>query len=80
MRLDKYLKTARIIKRRTIASEACGAGRVSVNGKTTKAGAEVREGDIIEIGFGASKNRVRVLSVAENVGKAGASAMYENIQ
>ena len=52
MRLDKYLKVSRLIKRRTVANEACDAGRVMINGKTAKAGAEVKAGDVIEIGFG----------------------------
>ena len=72
MRLDKYLKVARIIKRRTVANEACDAAHVTVNGKPAKASYEVREGDVLEITFGARTLRVRVLDVRETVGKAGA--------
>ena len=76
MRLDKYLKVSRIIKRRTVANEACDAGRVSLNGKMAKAGAEVQVGDVIEIRFGEKLNRYEVLSVQDNVGKAGAADLY----
>ena len=61
MRLDKYLKVSRLIKRRTVANEACDAGRVMINGKTAKAGAEVKAGDVIEIGFGTRNVKVEVL-------------------
>ena len=64
MRLDKYLKVSRLIKRRSVANEACGAGRVSLNGKPAKPGAEVRPGDILELGFG--EKRIRV----EEIGRA----------
>ena len=77
MRLDKYLKVARIIKRRTVANEACDAAPVTVNGKPAKASYEVREGDVLEITFGARTLRVRVLDVRETVGKAGATSLYE---
>lgn len=77
MRLDKYLKVARIIKRRTVANEACDAAHVTVNGKPVKASYEVREGDVLEITFGARTLRVRVLDVRETVGKAGATSLYE---
>ena len=77
MRLDKYLKVARIIKRRTVANEACDAAHVTVNGKPAKASYEVREGDVLEITFGARTLRVRVLDVRETVGKAGATSLYE---
>ena len=77
MRLDKYLKISRIIKRRTVANEACSGGRVKVNGKTAKPGAEIRENDIIEISFGDKIQRFRVLSISEHATKADASAMYE---
>ena len=77
MRLDKYLKVARIIKRRTVANEACDAAHVTVNGKPTKASYEVREGDVLEITFGARTLRVRVLDVRETVGKAGATSLSE---
>ena len=77
MRLDKYLKVARIIKRRTVANEACDAAHVTVIGKPAKASYEVREGDVLEITFGARTLRVRVLDVRETVGKAGATSLYE---
>ena len=77
MRLDKYLKVARIIKRRTVANEACDSSHVTVNGKPAKASYEVREGDVLEITFGARTLRVRVLDVRETVGKAGATSLYE---
>ncbi len=77
MRLDKYLKVSRLIKRRTVANEACDAGRVLLNGKTAKAGTDVREGDTVEIQFGNRNLRVRVLSVQETVHKEEAAAMYE---
>ena len=76
MRLDKYLKVSRLIKRRTVANEACDAGRVSVNGRTVKASYDVKPGDVMEIQFGARTMRLRVLLVADNVGKADAGAMY----
>ena len=79
MRLDKYLKVSRIIKRRTVANEACDGGRVSVNGKVAKPGAEVKEGDILEIRFGENVTRYRILSLSEHVLKADASAMYEPV-
>ncbi len=76
MRLDKYLKVSRLIKRRTVANEACSAGRVSVNGKTAKPGTEVKAGDIIEIGFGTKSVRVEVLAVAETTRKEEAADLY----
>ncbi len=76
MRLDKYLKVARIIKRRTVANEAADAGRVTVNGKIARASYEVKAGDVIEIRFGEKLNRYEVLSVQETVGKAGAADLY----
>lgn len=79
MRLDKYLKVSRLIKRRTVANEACDAGRVLVNGKTARASYDVKPGDELEIQFGQKTVRLRVLVVADNVGKADASAMYEEI-
>lgn len=79
MRLDKYLKVSRIIKRRTVANDACDAGRVSVNGRIAKASAEVKEGDVIEIKFGEKATRVEVLSVRETVKKEDASAMYRSV-
>ena len=80
MRLDKYLKVSRIIKRRTVAKEAGAGGRVSINGKTAKPAAEGKEGDVIEIRFGEKLARLRVLSVAETVRKNEASAMYEMLE
>ncbi len=76
MRLDKYLKVSRLIKRRTVANEACDAGRVLVNGKPAKASAAVREGDEIEIQFGSRAVKVEVVSVQETVKKEEASEMY----
>ncbi|MDD6308636.1 MAG: RNA-binding S4 domain-containing protein [Clostridia bacterium] len=79
MRIDKFLKVSRLIKRRTVANEACGAGRVSIGGKAVKAGADVKIGDVVEIGFGEKKIRLRVLSLSEHVTKEAASSMYEII-
>lgn len=79
MRLDKYLKVSRLIKRRTVANEACDAGRVSVNGKAAKASSSVKEGDIIEIQFGTRNLKVEVLNVQETVKKEAASEMYKEI-
>ncbi|MBQ8935334.1 MAG: RNA-binding S4 domain-containing protein [Oscillospiraceae bacterium] len=79
MRLDKYLKVSRLIKRRTVANEACDAGRVLVNGKAARASYDVKVGDELELQFGQRTVRVRVLTVADNVGKADASALYEEI-
>ena len=79
MRRDKYLKVSRIIKRRTIANEACDAGRVTVNGRVAKAGTDIRPGDEISIVFGDKTVSVRVLSVAETVKKEEAQGMYEYI-
>lgn len=77
MRLDKYLKVSRIIKRRTVANDACDAEHVNVNGRRAKASYDVKEGDILEITFGEKTLKVQVKNVAEHVGKADASAMYE---
>ena len=79
MRLDRYLKVSRLIKRRTVANEACDGGRVSLNGKTAKAGSEVKPGDIIEVAFGQRSLKVEVLSVSENAAKADAPAMYREL-
>ncbi len=79
MRLDKYLKVSRIIKRRTVANEACDSGRVSVNGKPAKAGLDVKVGDIIEIAFGSNTTRVEVLSVKESTRKEDAVSMYKSL-
>lgn len=77
MRLDKYLKVSRIIKRRTVANEACADSLVSVNGKAVKPSYEVKVSDIIEVKYGSRTTKFRVLSVKENAGKAEASMMYE---
>lgn len=77
MRLDKYLKVARIIKRRTVANDACDASHVSVNGKPAKASYDVKEGDIIEVAFGGRTMRVRVLGIKDSTKKADAADMYE---
>ena len=79
MRLDKYLKVSRLIKRRTVANEACDAGHVSVNGKTAKASQEVRVGDVIDIRFGAKTLSVQVESVSEHTTKTDAAAMYRQL-
>lgn len=76
MRLDKYLKVSRLIKRRTVANEACDAGRVTINGKVAKAGTEVRVGDIIEIGFGTRNVKVEVLDVQETTRKEEAKELF----
>ena len=79
MRLDKWLKVSRLIKRRTVANEACDNGRVSVNGRIVKAGYEVKAGDVLELKFGERTVRIEVLEVADNVGKAGADALYREV-
>ncbi|MBR4232599.1 MAG: RNA-binding S4 domain-containing protein [Oscillospiraceae bacterium] len=79
MRLDKYLKVSRLIKRRTVANEACDKEHVSVNGRTAKASYDVKPGDVIEIRFGQRLLRVEVLEVNEHAAKADASAMYREI-
>lgn len=79
MRLDKYLKVSRLIKRRTVANEACDKERVSVNGKIARASYEVKEGDVIAIRFGERTLTVEVLSVKESAGKADAAAMYREV-
>ena len=77
MRLDKYLKVTRLIKRRTVANEACDAGRVLVNGKSAKASLNVKEGDVIEIEFGTRTVKVEVLDVQETVRKDEAKELYK---
>ncbi len=79
MRLDKYLKVSRIIKRRTVANEACDAGRVSVNDKPAKASQIIKVGDIIEIRFGSNLTKVEVLSIKEQVKKDEAQNMYRSL-
>ncbi len=77
MRLDKYLKVSRIIKRRTVANDACDTARISVNGRVVKASYNVKVGDIIEVSFGGRTLRVRVTDVRETVGKNEAVELYE---
>ena len=77
MRLDKYLKVSRIIKRRTVAKEACDGGRITIGGKVAKAGTEVRVGDVLEIRFGSRIGSYRVTAVQETVRKEDAASMYE---
>ena len=80
MRLDKYLKVSRIIKRRTVANEACDAGRVSVNSRPAKASLEVKVGDVVEIRFGDKCTRLEVLSIKESVRKNEAELMYKAVE
>ncbi len=80
MRLDKYLKVSRIIKRRTVANDACDTEHVCVNGRRAKASYDVKEGDILEITFGQRTLKIRVLAVKETVAKADAATMYEVIE
>ena len=79
MRLDKYLKVSRIIKRRTVANEACDSGRVMLNDKVARASAEVKAGDVIEIAFGNKSVKVRVTSVQETIRKEDTKEMFEYI-
>ena len=79
MRLDKYLKVSRLIKRRTVANEACDGERVTVNGRTAKASYDVKVGDILEIRFGQKTGKVEVLNLSESTKKADAVAMYREI-
>ena len=80
MRLDKYLKVSRIIKRRTVANEACDGSHVSVNGRPAKASYDVKEGDVVEITFGQKVLKFKVVSVRETVAKADAASMYEILE
>lgn len=80
MRLDKYLKVSRLIKRRTVANEACDAGRVTANGRPVKASYDVKVGDVLEIKFGEKTVKIEVLVVADNVGKNDAAAMYQEVR
>ena len=80
MRLDKYLKVSRLIKRRSVANEACDGQRVSVNGRQVKASYQVKLGDIIEIAFGQHTLKVEVLAISENATKADAPAMYRELE
>ena len=79
MRLDKYLKVSRLIKRRTVANEACDNARVTANGRPVKASYDVKVGDQLELKFGTNTVKVEVLVVADNVGKADAAAMYREV-
>ena len=79
MRLDKYLKVSRLIKRRSVANDACDADRILVNGRQAKASYQVKEGDVLEIAFGQRKLKVEVTQVADNVSKSDAPAMYKEI-
>ena len=79
MRLDTYLKVSRIIKRRTVANDACDGGHVCINGKPAKPGAEVKIGDVIEIRFGERVSRYEVLSISEHAPKAEAADMYRTL-
>ncbi|NMA17893.1 MAG: RNA-binding S4 domain-containing protein [Clostridiaceae bacterium] len=77
MRLDKFLKVSRIVKRRTVANEMASAGRIDVNGRQAKPGTDVKVGDILDIGFGQKRTRVRILKVREHVRKEEASSLFE---
>ena len=79
MRLDKWLKVSRLIKRRTVAQEACDGGRVSVNGVVAKPSRDVKVGDIVEVTFGSKTLRAEILSVQETVRKDDAAAMYKEL-
>ncbi len=79
MRIDKYLKVSRIIKRRTLANDACDAGRISVNGNVVKASYDVKVGDVIELRFGEKTSSFEVLQVTEHVTKDGAKDMYRAV-
>lgn len=80
MRLDKYLKVSRIIKRRTVAKEACEGGRVSINGKVAKPSTNLKEDDIIEIVFGNKVLKAKIINLAEHIRKEDAKNMYEIIE
>ncbi len=79
MRLDKYLKVSRLIKRRTVANEACDAGRVSINGKVAKASVDVKLNDVIEIRFGEKLVKVKVTGIMDTTKKENAADMYEYV-
>lgn len=80
MRIDKFLKVSRILKRRSVANEACSGGRVEVNGKDVKPAYNLKVGDVVEIAFGESKLKFRVLNLKETVKKDEASSLYEVIE
>lgn len=77
VRVDKYLKVSRIIKRRTVAKSSCESGRVKINDKVAKAGTEIKEGDIIEIRYASKSLKARIISISEHVRKDDAKGMYE---
>ena len=79
MRLDKYLKVSRLIKRRTVANDACDHARVTVNGREAKASYQVKRGDVIEVAFGNRALKVEVLDINENAGKSEAASLYREI-
>ena len=79
MRLDKYLKVSRLIKRRTVANDACDAGRVSANGRVVKASYDVKVGDVLSLTFGERVIKVEVLDISEHAAKADAKAMYKEL-
>lgn len=79
MRIDKYLKVSRLIKRRSVANEACDSGRIAVNGRSVKASYDVKVGDVIEITFGERTSKYEVLSIAEHVLKADAQSLYKSV-
>ena len=79
MRLDEYLKVSRLIKRRTVANDACDADRILVNGRQAKASYQVKVGDVLEIAFGQRTLKVEVTQISETVGKADAPAMYKEL-
>ena len=80
MRLDKFLKVSRVIKRRTVANEACDNAHVSVNGRPAKASYDVKVGDVLEITFGQRTLKIRVVCVQEHVTKSGATELYEVVE
>ncbi|MGI6678155.1 MAG: RNA-binding S4 domain-containing protein [Dehalobacterium sp.] len=80
MRLDKFLKVSRLIKRRTVAKEVCDGGKVSVNGRPAKAGTEVKVGDIVEVGFGSRMLKVEILAIADTVRADQAKELYKVLQ
>ena len=80
MRLDKYLKVSRIIKRRTVAKDVCDGGKVKINGRVAKAGAEVKPGDILEIGFGEKKVRAEIVDVRDNVQEKKKKMLYKLLE
>ncbi len=80
MRLDKFLKVSRIVKRRTVANEMASAGRIDVNGKRAKPGTDLKVGDVLDIGYGQRQIRVRVLALKEHVRKEEAESLYEILE